>query len=191
MSRNGSAPEVGYAIDVAGLGIRYNLRLTRRTTVRESFKNALRRHEGPTHFWALRDVTFRVPHGETLAVIGPNGAGKSTLLQVLAGILRPNEGRVDVVGQVSSLLTLGACFDLFFSQPEPTRPDDAKNESRPANENQPPQSQSAHAPGGGWHQLTSGYPIRSAATRVQRRRGSSGFLAAEGRPAFQFLSATS
>ncbi len=113
----GSAGEAtpDYAIDVRGLGIRYNLRLTRRTTVRESFKNALRRHEGPTHFWALREVTFRVPHGETLAVIGPNGAGKSTLLQVLAGILRPNEGQVDVVGQVSSLLTLGAGFDQDLS----------------------------------------------------------------------------
>lgn len=108
-------PAPDYAIDVRGLGIRYNLRLTRRTTVRESFKNALRRTDGPTHFWALRDVTFRVPHGETLAVIGPNGAGKSTLLQVLAGILRPNEGQVDVVGQVSSLLTLGAGFDQELS----------------------------------------------------------------------------
>ena len=49
----------------------------------------------------------------------------------------------------------------------------------------------ARGPGGNWHQLTSGYPIRSAVTKVQRHRGSSGFLAAEGRPAFQFLSATS
>jgi len=49
----------------------------------------------------------------------------------------------------------------------------------------------AHAPGGGWHQLTGGYPIQSATTRIQRSRGSSGFLAAEGRPAFQLLGATS
>jgi len=49
----------------------------------------------------------------------------------------------------------------------------------------------AHAPGGGWHQLTGGYPIRSAATRIQRQRGSAGFFAAEGQPAFQLLSATS
>lgn len=49
----------------------------------------------------------------------------------------------------------------------------------------------AHSAGGGWHQLTGGFPIRSAVTRVQRSHGSSGFLAAEGRPAFQFLSATS
>ena len=49
----------------------------------------------------------------------------------------------------------------------------------------------ARAPGGGWHQLTNGYPIQSAATRIQRARGSAGFLAAEGRPAFQLLGATS
>jgi hypothetical protein len=49
----------------------------------------------------------------------------------------------------------------------------------------------AHATGGGWHQLTGGFPIQSAVTRVQRARGSAAFLAAEGRPAFQFLSATS
>jgi hypothetical protein len=49
----------------------------------------------------------------------------------------------------------------------------------------------AHAPGGGWHQLTTGYMIRSAATRIERHPGSAGFFAAEGGSAFQFLSASS
>ncbi len=62
-------------------------------------------------FWALRNVSLRLLQGESLAVIGPNGAGKSTLLQVLAGIIRPSEGSVDVHGHVSGLLTLGAGFD--------------------------------------------------------------------------------
>jgi len=111
--RDGLLPD--YAVDVAGLGVRYNLRLTRQTTVRTSFRDLLKKREGPTHFWALRDVSFRLVHGESLAVIGPNGAGKSTLLQVLAGIIQPNEGAVDVVGHVSSLLTLGAGFDQDLS----------------------------------------------------------------------------
>ncbi len=98
-------------IDAHGLGVQYNLRFTKKTTVRQSFAQLLRRRDGPTHFWALRDVTFRVDHGESLAVIGPNGAGKSTLLQVLAGIIEPSEGRVQMRGKVSSLLTLGAGFD--------------------------------------------------------------------------------
>jgi hypothetical protein len=49
----------------------------------------------------------------------------------------------------------------------------------------------ANASGGNWHQLTGGFPIQSAVTRVRRAHGSAGFLAAEGRPAFQLLSATS
>ncbi len=101
----------GYAIDVRSLGIQYSLRFTKKTTLHGSFVRLLRRREGPTHFWALRDVTFRLEPGESLAVIGPNGAGKSTLLQTLAGILTPSEGEVDVRGTVSSLLTLGAGFD--------------------------------------------------------------------------------
>jgi hypothetical protein len=49
----------------------------------------------------------------------------------------------------------------------------------------------ARASGGGWHPLNDAYPIRSATTRVQHTRGSAAFFAAEGRPAFQLLSATS
>jgi len=60
-------------------------------------------------------VSFKVERGESLAVIGPNGAGKSTLLQVLAGIITPTEGEIDIRGQVSSLLTLGAGFDQELS----------------------------------------------------------------------------
>jgi ABC-2 type transport system ATP-binding protein len=108
-------PSTQAAIDVRVLGVRYNLRLTRKNTVRESFKNLARRRSGPSHFWALRDVSFRVSPGESLAVIGPNGAGKSTLLQVLAGILQPDEGAIEVNGLISSLLTLGAGFDPELS----------------------------------------------------------------------------
>jgi ABC-2 type transport system ATP-binding protein len=101
----------GYAIDVNDLGIRYSLRFTKKTTLRQSFIRLANRQKGPKEFWALRDVSFRLVHGESLAVIGPNGAGKSTLLQVLAGIIMPSEGTVDVRGKISSLLTLGAGFD--------------------------------------------------------------------------------
>jgi ABC-type polysaccharide/polyol phosphate transport system ATPase subunit len=102
----------GPAIDVRDLGIRYNLHLTRRTTLKGSLANITRRGpSGPTHFWALRHLKIRLDWGESLAVIGPNGAGKSTLLLALAGILAPSEGEILLRGQVSTLLTLGAGFD--------------------------------------------------------------------------------
>jgi ABC-type polysaccharide/polyol phosphate transport system ATPase subunit len=111
MPKPNETAEPTYAIDVQGLGVQYNLRLTKKNTLRTSFQNLLKREGGDKKFWALRDVNFRMVHGESLAVIGPNGAGKSTLLQVLAGIIYPSEGFIDVRGQISSLLQLGAGFD--------------------------------------------------------------------------------
>ena len=102
--------EAGYAVATSDLGVRYDLRFTRKTTIRESIGQMVGRGHAEK-FWALRHVDLRVQRGESLAVIGPNGAGKSTLLQVLAGIIRPSEGAVDVYGHVSGLLTLGAGFD--------------------------------------------------------------------------------
>jgi ABC-2 type transport system ATP-binding protein len=103
-----------YAIAVEDLGVQYNLRFTRKSTLRQSFANVVLR-KPPERFWALRHVSLELNHGESLAVIGPNGAGKSTFLQVLAGIMRPTEGAVDVRGQVSGLLGLGVGFDVELS----------------------------------------------------------------------------
>ncbi len=101
------------AVEVVDLGVRYNLSLTRRTTLKETLAGLIRKNGSrPTHFWALRHLSFRVDHGESVAVIGPNGAGKSTLLLALAGILEPSEGDVHVGGRVSTLLTLGAGFEM-------------------------------------------------------------------------------
>ncbi|MEU9061097.1 ABC transporter ATP-binding protein [Streptomyces sp. NPDC048430] len=47
---------------------------------------------------ALRDCSFRLPAGRVCALVGPNGAGKSTLLALTAGLLRPTEGSVRVLG---------------------------------------------------------------------------------------------
>jgi ABC-type polysaccharide/polyol phosphate transport system ATPase subunit len=62
------------------------------------------------NFFALRNVSFRVEDGESLAVVGRNGAGKSTLLSLIAGLADPVEGRIVVNGRVAALLELGAGF---------------------------------------------------------------------------------
>lgn len=100
-----------YAVLASDLGVRYSLRFSRKKSIQRTLGQLVSR-DPVEQFWALRHVSVRVVHGESLAVIGPNGAGKSTLLQVLAGIIRPSEGSVDVRGHVSGLLTLGAGFDI-------------------------------------------------------------------------------
>ncbi len=61
-------------------------------------------------FWAIKDVSFKVYHGETLGVIGRNGTGKSSLLRVLAGIVNPDSGKVINHGVTASLLSLQVGF---------------------------------------------------------------------------------
>ena len=61
-------------------------------------------------FWALEDVTFDVQNGETFGVVGANGSGKSTLLKLMAGIMHPTRGHIDVGGRVALLSHLGSGF---------------------------------------------------------------------------------
>jgi lipopolysaccharide transport system ATP-binding protein len=58
--------------------------------------------------WGLRDVTFTIRDGEGTALIGRSGSGKTTLLRVLAGVLTPDSGKLEVRGRVASLLSVDA-----------------------------------------------------------------------------------
>jgi len=80
-----------------------------RMLLRNRVQNMLagRKHES---FAAVNNVSFRIRHGESMAVVGPNGAGKSTLLSLVAGLARPDKGSIAVNGRIAALLELGSGF---------------------------------------------------------------------------------
>ncbi len=63
----------------------------------------------------LKDIDLEIYQGETVGLIGVNGSGKSTLLKLIARIIYPNKGKIEVNGKVASLIELGAGFHPDFS----------------------------------------------------------------------------
>jgi iron complex transport system ATP-binding protein len=56
-------------------------------------------HESQATRWVLNDISFHVQQGEVLGVVGPNGSGKTSLLKVLARLMTPQQGRINLFGQ--------------------------------------------------------------------------------------------
>lgn len=69
----------------------------------------------PGEFFSVRNVSFKVHQGECVALLGPNGAGKSTLLKMLAGLFKPDVGRVKIRGRLGALIELGTGFNPILS----------------------------------------------------------------------------
>lgn len=87
-------------ISLRGVGVRYYRK-----------KSTFRRKP----FWALQDVSLDLHEGESLGVVGRNGAGKSTLLRLLAGIIQPNKGQLDIRGVQAALLSLDIGFAPYLT----------------------------------------------------------------------------
>lgn len=66
-------------------------------------------------FWALQDVSFQLRRGESIGLVGKNGSGKSTLLRIIAGLIKPDTGLVEINGRVAPLIALGAGFNPILT----------------------------------------------------------------------------
>lgn len=95
-------------IDLAGVSKSFphsSGRMLLRTRLLEWFGR--KKHE---RFFALRNVSFQLQDGESVAIVGGNGAGKSTMLSLVAGLALPDCGTIAVNGRVAALLELGSGF---------------------------------------------------------------------------------
>jgi ABC-type polysaccharide/polyol phosphate transport system ATPase subunit len=99
-------------------------KLYSRRRSRRFLRSALSGWMRPAHheqFHALKNVSFSLAEGDSLALVGPNGAGKSTLLSVIGGLSWPEEGTVSVSGHVAALLELGSGFHQDLTGAENVR----------------------------------------------------------------------
>lgn len=106
------------AVEVDHVGMRFNLSSQKVDNLKEYFIKMVKRQINYNEFWALKDVSFQVKKGDRVGILGLNGAGKSTLLKIIAGVLKPTEGKVSVRGKIVPLLELGAGFEKEYTGSE-------------------------------------------------------------------------
>ena len=99
-------------VDVHDVSIRFRMPTERIDNLKEYAIKFVKHQIRYEDFWAVKNVSFQVRRGESLALIGINGAGKSTLLRMIAGILEPTHGYIETKGNMVPLLKLGAGFDM-------------------------------------------------------------------------------
>jgi len=101
-------------IEVKGISKKFRIPHERRATVLETIASVLALFEGRRatfeEFWALKNITFNVAKRRSIGIIGENGSGKTTLLRLIAGVMKPDQGRICVGGKIAPMLELGLGF---------------------------------------------------------------------------------
>ncbi len=105
-------------LKVDQVGMKFNLNSEKVDDLKDYIIKFLKHQLMYKEFWALKEISFEVQEGDRVGILGLNGAGKSTLLKVVAGVLKPTEGSVEIKGSIVPLLELGAGFDKQYTGKE-------------------------------------------------------------------------
>jgi ABC-2 type transport system ATP-binding protein len=98
-------------IDAKNIDFAYRVLTNHQSSLKTLFRDFLHRKVRVENYQALKNVSFEVAKGETVAIIGKNGAGKSTLLKLLAQVVPPTKGGLKINGTVAPMIELGAGFN--------------------------------------------------------------------------------
>lgn len=105
-------------ITVDNVSMKFNLSSEKFDSFKEYVIKSIKRQVSYDAFMALQGVSFEVMRGDSVGLVGLNGSGKSTMLKVIAGVLKPTEGKVAVNGTIAPLIELGAGFDMDLTARE-------------------------------------------------------------------------
>ena len=105
-------------VTVDNVSMKFNLSSEKFDSFKEYVIKSIKRQVSYDAFMALQGVSFEVMRGDSVGLVGLNGSGKSTMLKVIAGVLKPTEGKVVVNGTIAPLIELGAGFDMDLTARE-------------------------------------------------------------------------
>jgi ABC-type polysaccharide/polyol phosphate transport system ATPase subunit len=98
-------------IEAKNIGFAYRVLNKQHSSLKTLFRDFLHGRVSIEDYVAIKNITFEIKKGETVAIIGKNGAGKSTLLKILARVINPTTGSISITGQVAPMIELGAGFN--------------------------------------------------------------------------------
>ena len=105
-------------VTVDNVSMKFHLSSEKFDSFKEYVIKSIKRQVSYDAFMALQGVSFEVMRGDSVGLVGLNGSGKSTMLKVIAGVLKPTEGKVAVNGTIAPLIELGAGFDMDLTARE-------------------------------------------------------------------------
>ena len=105
-------------IAIKNVGMTFNMSSEQLNNLKEYFLAIVKHNLFFEELRALDSINFEVKKGDVFGIVGTNGSGKSTLLKIVAGVLEPTDGSVEINGNIAPLIELGAGFDMELSARE-------------------------------------------------------------------------